>query len=109
MKAHRRIISIILSALVLFSAAALTASAEIRYIRGDADRNGEVESVDVTLILRKLIDMPVPTFDERAADVDGNGLEIYDATFIQRYLVGFSNPYQIGKTVVFDEYELPVV
>ena len=67
------------------------------YILGDADMDGEVNVVDVTTIQRKLADLSVPSFNEAGADVDGNGLDITDATWLQRYLAEFSTPYEIGE------------
>ena len=69
------------------------------YICGDADGSGEVSILDATAIQRKLAGFSVPRFDERAADVDGSGLDILDATKIQRYLAGFSDAAHIGEFV----------
>ena len=76
------------------------------------------------MIQRRLVELPTPNFDERAADVDGDRLNITDATWIQRYLAEFDNIYHINETVTIpnpttpqptvpqptrDPYELPVV
>lgn len=66
-------------------------------IIGDADGDGEVTIPDVTAIQRKLADLATPSFDERAADVDKDGLDITDATKIQRYLAKFENTYPINE------------
>ena len=68
-------------------------------INGDADCDGKVTVPDVTAIQRKLADLANPSFDERAADVDGNGLDITDATKIQQYLAEYENIYNINKLV----------
>ena len=68
-------------------------------INGDADRDGKVTVSDVTAIQRRLADLANPSFDERAADVDGNGLDITDATKIQQYLAELENIYNINKLV----------
>lgn len=73
------------------------------YILGDADSDGAVTVIDVTSIQRTLADISVPSFNETSADVDGNGIDITDATWIQRYLAEFDTPYDIGETV----FELP--
>ena len=100
-----------------------SAAAESVYINGDADVDGNVTILDATAIQRKLAEFNVVSFDEQAADVDGNGLDITDATRIQRYLAGYSDPYHIGEifgnlggeivgdspTPTEDEYELPFV
>ncbi len=70
----------------------------VTYIIGDADGDGFVRILDVTMIQRVLADIPVESFDEKAADVDGDGLDIIDATKIQRYLAQFDDPYHIGET-----------
>lgn len=108
MKKLKLSIALLLS-VVLLCFAAVSAKAEIVYIRGDADRDGSISISDVTVIQRKLVDLPVPAFYERAADVDANGLDITDATKIQRKLADFNDHFRIGETVRFDEYELPVV
>ena len=69
------------------------------YIKGDADGDGKLTILDATAIQRTLAALPVKSFHEKAADVNGNGLDILDATGIQRYLVGFSDPYHIGERI----------
>ncbi len=95
------------------------ASAAGGYIRGDVDGDGEVTIIDATLVQRKLAGISIfSAFDERAADVNDNGLDITDATWIQRYLAGISDPYRVSEYVVEtpttpsptrDPYELPFV
>lgn len=111
MKKRRRIISVMFAVVMLLALTMCSVSALSTYIRGDADRSDNVDAIDVTYILRKLSNIPVPnTFFQRAADVNGDGeLEVIDATLIQRYNVNISNPYKIGEIVKYDEYELPVV
>lgn len=55
---------------------------------GDADENGEIESVDATWIQRYKAEMDLPfTIRTRSADVDGDGeVTLIDATAIQYYL-----------------------
>lgn len=99
-------------------------SAASSYLRGDADGDGEVTIMDATVIQRTLAEIPTPYIDKKAADVDGDGLNIIDATNIQRYLAGFPNIYHIEESVTVpdpttpqpttpqptrDPYELPVV
>ena len=61
-------------------------------IQGDADGNGEVESVDATAIQRFVIDIEVPGFKEFPADADGDKLvDIIDATLIQRVLADITS------------------
>lgn len=83
------------------------------YIRGDADCDQKLTILDTTTIQRMLAAMPVGAFDEKAADIDGNGLDILDATHIQRCLAGYSDPYDIGVLVTESptekDYELPFV
>ena len=77
----------------------LPVSAASSYLRGDADGDGVVTIRDATTIQRRLVEIPTPSFDERAADVDGNGLDITDTTKIQQYLAELENIYNINKLV----------
>lgn len=79
----------------------------VTYLRGDADGDGEVTILDATVIQRRLVELLTPSFDERAADVDGDGLNIVDATLIQRYLAEFDNIYHIGETVTVSDLTTP--
>ena len=102
----------------------LPVSAADSYLRGDADGDGYVAVLDATAIQRKLADYDVRSFDPRAADVTGDGVNILDATLIQQYIAGFENIYHIDEIVTVpdpttsqpttpqptrDPYELPVV
>lgn len=98
--------------LIMSLSAVLPVSADtIRYMRGDANGDGVVNINDVTFIQRYLVDLETDPegIIGRNGDVDGNGLDINDATKIQGYLAEFDDPYSIGKTVIFDEYELPLI
>jgi len=68
---------------------------------GDADGDGEVSSLDATIIQRYMSYMDVPeSFDEAAADVDGDGdITSLDVTYIQRYLAYIDVPYPINEYV----------
>lgn len=66
-------------------------------IYGDADCDGEVTIVDATVIQRVLVNMDWENFNVKAADVDGNGLDIIDATLIQRYLVNMIDRFPVEK------------
>lgn len=70
-------------------------------ILGDADGDGEVTSLDVTVIQRELACMNVPdSYDDFAADVDGDGfVTSMDATMIRRYLAFMDVPYDIGEMI----------
>ena len=94
-------------------------SAADSYVRGDADADGDVTILDATAIQRKLAELSISSFNEKAADVDGDGVNILDATMIQRYLAGFENTHGIDEVVTVpdpttvqlpsDLYELPAV
>ena len=122
----KRLVLIVLALICLLTAVGMVipVSAAGSYLRGDADGDGHVTIMDATVIQRRLAEIPTPSFDERAADVDGDGLNITDATQIQRYLAEFDNIYHINETVTIpdpttpqpttpqptrDPYELPVV
>lgn len=71
-----------------------------KVILGDADGDGEVTMVDVTIIQRACANMNtgIDTAVLMNADVDGSGaLEIIDATWIQRHLAKMGTPYVIEK------------
>ena len=61
-----------------------------RYIKGDADGDGEVSVIDATVIQRYDANIAVTgAFYEALADVDGDSeVSIIDATLIQRYEAG---------------------
>lgn len=118
------LIGLVLICLLTAVGMVISVSAASSYLRGDADGDGTVTIMDATMIQRRLAEIPTPSFDERAADVDGDGLNITDATSIQRYLAEFDNIYHINETVTVpdpttpqpttpqptrDPYELPVV
>lgn len=68
---------------------------------GDANLDGQVDSVDSTWILRYEIKL-ITLSDEAAqvADVDNDGeVNVVDATFIQRYDIKMTVPYPVGEPV----------
>lgn len=67
------------------------------YMIGDADGDGVVTILDATSIQRLLVGFTVASFNKKAADIDGDGLDITDATKIQRFLAEFIDPYHIGE------------
>lgn len=67
--------------------------------RGDANVDGTVTIFDATVIQRELADLYVPAFNDKAADITGDGLDILDATAIQRYLADFDDPYHIREYI----------
>lgn len=69
------------------------------YVVGDSDGDTVVTILDATAIQRTFADLPVNSFDEVAADSDGKGLDILDATRIQRFLVQLDDSYSIGTIV----------
>ena len=95
--------------LVVIVAAVLTAALSVccfaadnePYILGDADGNGEVDVVDAVKVLRItiFIDRDPDGSVERRADVNGDGLDTVDATFIQRHATRIKTPYPIGEWV----------
>ena len=67
---------------------------------GDANGDGEVDSVDATIVQRAATKIQVPYSEEQlmCADVDGDGsLTIVDASFIQRYDSKIAVPYPVGE------------
>ena len=73
---------------------------EYDYLLGDADGDGEITIMDVTVIQRHLADLPVDVDSDvlMQGDVDeDDALTIADASFIQRRLANLRIPYDIGK------------
>ncbi len=71
-------------------------------ILGDADGNGRVDVNDATYLQRVLAEMVTVADMEaliRRADIDGNGLNVEDATAIQRYLAEYGSEYGIGEVI----------
>ena len=120
-------IGLVLICVLVAASMIIPVSAADSYLRGDADGDGHVSVLDATAIRRKLVDYDIRSFDSRAADVTGDGVNILDATLIQQYIAGFDNIYHIDEIVTvtdpttpqptrdpyelptFSEYELPVV
>ena len=86
-----------------------TAKVTYSYVVGDADGDGKITVGDVTAIQKKIAQLPLDFFNSTAADIDGKGLDITDATAIQRYLAEYKDHNNIGKTVIKDKYELPFI
>lgn len=85
-------------------------SEPITYIMGDVNLDGYVTISDVTVIQRWIVDLEsLSDLQIKLADVDGDGLDISDATKIQRYLAKFDDPYHIGRQVIYDKYEMPII
>ena len=74
-----------------------------RYLLGDADMDGLITIMDVTAIQRVLLHYTVSVFDEKAANVSGEELNIVDVTLIQRHLVNIPIPYAVGEWFACDE------
>ena len=98
-----KILTVICAAVISFAAVSIGAGAvntETNYLRGDANGDGFVTIYDVTALQRHLANLEL--FSENnltAADIDGNGLDITDATNIQRYLAEYENVYNVGEWV----------
>ena len=74
------------------------------YLLGDADGDGAITIMDVTVIQRSIANMNVND-DETLmhGDVDGDGeLSILDATVIQRYIAYLRIAFEVGKPIVLD-------
>lgn len=83
----KKIITLILSLIMLFSVTQVTSMA---LIPGDVDGNGKTEATDARLALRAAVGLDVLSEDEKiAADVDHNGtVDATDARLILRSAVG---------------------
>lgn len=71
------------------------------YLRGDADGDNLIAVLDATRIQRVLARLVTEDIDAitMRGDVDGDGLNILDATAIQRSLASMGNPYGIGEVI----------
>ena len=70
---------------------------------GDADGDNEIDVLDVTVILRHLVGIPIKRINLSAANVDGDDLDIIDATLLQRYLSNMKTTYPIGEYIDLSE------
>ena len=61
------------------------------FIRGDVNKDGKFDALDVTVLQRKLVDFDEDPFNEVAADVDLDGtVDVIDVTLMQRVLVNIT-------------------
>ena len=116
------ILSVIIAICVVFAVHAV-ADNKTEYILGDANSDGVVTISDVTAVQMVLADISLPEFNEKAGDIDGNGLDVTDAHNNQRYVVMYEDLLGIGGTVTetvpttqkptnaykTDPYELPFI
>ena len=71
-------------------------------ILGDSNGDGIVESIDATVVQRRVacMEQPYSYYTLMHGDVDASGaLEIYDVTCLQRYMVNLPTPYRIGEAI----------
>ncbi len=113
----------IFAAVLLCFGALIAHAAAPRYRLGDADGDDEVLVMDATKVQRVLLDIDADD-DGMAAlrgDVNKNGLDIADATLIQRYVARMPVAFPVGTWISPEEpteaptktssdpYELPIV
>ena len=68
----------------------------IKNVLGDVDGDGQVTLMDASFIQRHLSQLSLNApFIEKAADIDGDGIGVRDATWIQRYKAEIEIPYEI--------------
>lgn len=92
----------------VLSASCLSANA-LSWLRGDADGDGEITSVDVTVIQR-VLSGAYPDEEgmiKKRGAVTGDELSLPDATALQRYLALFSDHYHIGEMCTEEETQPP--
>ncbi len=86
----------------------------ITYLNGDVDGDNNISILDATKVQRLLADLcddPDGLIAIRA-DVNKDGVDITDATYIQRHIVQYEVPFQIGvemKWISQGENELPEI
>ena len=97
-----RIAAFISAFIILFSGNMICSAAfKGIYRRGDADFSGKIDISDAETVQMLLIDS-IKDPDGGIAvrgDVNSDGLDIVDSTYIQRYLAGYSNIFKIGNQV----------
>ena len=82
----------------------MTASAAEEPICGDADGDGTITIMDATTIQRHLVDILLLSEERlKAADISGDGIDITDATQIQRWLAAYQVSYPIGELIEHEE------
>ena len=98
-----KILTVICAAAISFAAVSIGAGAvntETNNLRGDANGDGYVTIYDVTALQRHLANLELLSENNlTAADIDGNGLDITDATNIQHYLAEYENVYNVGEWI----------
>lgn len=122
----KRLIALFSVALLVLMLSALPVFAGYNkaYRMGDADGNSIIDIVDATLIQKVVILNNADSEGLIALRGDGNGdgLDIADATAVQRYTLNMKCGYSVGKWVypeeptqaptqepTYDEYELPFI
>ena len=73
-----------------------------KYLLGDVDLDGVVTLMDATIIQRLLSELKINRngCEEYLADSNGDGIDITDATMIQRYIAQIPIPYLVGGTLI---------
>lgn len=109
----KKIVSIILVAVIILSVTAINAVAAEPTIHsyGDADGNGHVNVLDATKIQRFLAKMDeLSDFRQELADVDDDGdVSIIDATVIQQFVAKIIPEIPRGTTTVFSDVDIKAV
>ena len=123
MKKTLKLMSMLLCMILMFGIIASTVAETSAYtfLLGDADGNGDVEIVDATVVMRVVAEIITDTDGKIAerCNIDGNGMDITSATWIQRWLAEVKIPYPVGEPVTVQptvaptqkstDYELPIV
>ena len=102
----KKMICLLLTICMMIPISVLSPSAA-ETLLGDSDGDGAVTIMDATVIQRVLVQLPVSSFNEKAADVSADGLDIIDATLIQRFLAEMKVPYEINKPIQDEQPESP--
>ena len=101
MKTFLRISAVVLAVALTLTAIAAFSAAAVTGKRGDADNDNDVTIIDATKIQRVLVgyDKEEEAWVNIFGDITGDGLDITDATAIQRFLAEYGNPYNIGEEI----------
>ena len=100
MKLLAVILSIMMIVMLFATPAVFAADAPLC---GDADGDGQVTIVDATVIQQHLVNLlTLSDEQQKAADISGDGVDIIDATLIQRWLADYEVNYPIGEPIEQD-------
>ncbi len=100
-KAFILALAVVITAVTVISLFPVSSAQGDGYLLGDANGDGKINVNDITFIQRLLCGVEEDPDGSAAkrGDVDGNGLDINDVTFLQGYIVEYAVVFPIGTPV----------